>query len=114
MALAQSVPVRPARNEAELASLEAAYAVLDLYVWLSHRMEDGFPGRAAALQQRSAIAALVEEALPRIIADPEAISRRYGSMFRARSRKQCPVPCMHTSLLSSLELLGFQLQPENA
>ncbi len=78
-ALAQSVPVRPARNEAELASLEAAYAVLDLYVWLSHRLEDGFPGRTAAMQQRAAVAGLVEEALPRILADPEAISKRCAS-----------------------------------
>lgn len=76
VALASSVPVRPARNEAELAALEAAYAVLDLYVWLSYRLEDGFPGRVTALQQRAAVAALVEEALPRILADPDAVSRR--------------------------------------
>lgn len=71
--------MRPARNEAELAQLEAAYAVLDLYVWLSYRLEDAFPGRTLALQQRAGVAALVEEALPRILADPDAISRRCGS-----------------------------------
>ena len=81
VALAQSVPVRPARNEAELARLEAAYAVLDLYVWLSYRLEDSFPGRTLALQQRAGVAALVEEALPRILADPDAVSRRCGFML---------------------------------
>ncbi|KAK9917692.1 hypothetical protein WJX75_007248 [Coccomyxa subellipsoidea] len=111
VALAQSVPVRPARNEAELASLEAAYAVLDLYVWLSHRMEDGFPGRAAALQQRSAIAALVEEALPRIIADPEAISRRQKSRERKVLMETTRAMQEHFNGASWDRKLGLTLAP---
>lgn len=77
-ALCRAVPVRPARSEAELDALESAYRVYDLYVWLSYRLEAAFPGRAAALQGRAAIGGLIEEALPRLIADTAVISQRWG------------------------------------
>jgi ATP-dependent RNA helicase SUPV3L1/SUV3 len=71
-----SMPVKPARTEGELAQLEAAYSIYDLYVWLSFRLEDGFPGRMMAMQQRAAVAALVDEALSRLIPDRDQLSRR--------------------------------------
>ena len=41
---AQRWHIAPARSEAELEQLEAAYRVLDLYIWLSFRLEDAFTG----------------------------------------------------------------------
>ena len=43
-AKAQRCQIRPARSEADLEQLEAAYRVLDLYIWLSFRLEDAFTG----------------------------------------------------------------------
>ena len=76
VALCQKLPIRAARSEAELDALEAAYRIYDLYIWLSFRLEEGFPGRVAAQRERAAVAALFEEALPRLLPDPTAISRR--------------------------------------
>ncbi|BDA48563.1 ATP-dependent RNA helicase SUV3L, mitochondrial [Coccomyxa sp. Obi] len=109
--LAQSVPVRPARNEAELAQLEAAYAVLDLYVWLSYRLEDSFPGRTIALQQRAAVASLVEEALPRILADPDAISRRQKTRERRALMETTRAMQEHFNGASWDRKLGLTLAP---
>ena len=81
-ALCRAAPVRPARSEAELDALEAAYRVHDLYIWLSYRLEAAFPGRAAAVQARAAVGALIEEALPRLIADTAVISQRWGLPLR--------------------------------
>ena len=44
---AQRWHIAPARSEAELEQLEAAYRVLDLYIWLSFRLEDAFTGAQA-------------------------------------------------------------------
>ena len=43
-AKAQRCQLRPARSEGDLEQLEAAYRVLDLYIWLSFRLEDAFTG----------------------------------------------------------------------
>ena len=43
-AKAQRCQIRPARSEADLEQLEAAYRILDLYIWLSFRLEDAFTG----------------------------------------------------------------------
>jgi hypothetical protein len=88
VALAQALPIRAARSEAELDALEAAYRIYDLYIWLSYRLEEGFPGRVAALRERAAVAALVEEALPRLLPDPAAVSQRCAALgFCARCWK---------------------------
>lgn len=44
---AQRWHIAPARSEAELEQLEAAYRVLDLYIWLSFRLEDAFTGASS-------------------------------------------------------------------
>ena len=44
---AQRWHIAPARSEAELEQLEAAYRVLDLYIWLSFRLENAFTGAQA-------------------------------------------------------------------
>lgn len=36
--------MKPARTESDLEQLEAAYRILDLYSWLSFRLEAAFPG----------------------------------------------------------------------
>ena len=41
---AQRWQVKPARTESDLEQLEAAYRILDLYIWLSFRMEAAFTG----------------------------------------------------------------------
>ncbi len=41
---AQRWQLKPARTESELEQLEAAYRILDLYIWLSFRMEAAFTG----------------------------------------------------------------------
>lgn len=44
MAKAHRRQIRPARSESDLEQLEAAYRILDLYIWLSFRMEAAFTG----------------------------------------------------------------------
>ena len=44
---AQRWQLKPARTESELEQLEAAYRILDLYIWLSFRMEAAFTGCAS-------------------------------------------------------------------
>lgn len=78
--MAQMLPIRPARSEGELAQLEAAYCILDLYVWLSFRLEEGFPGRATAQQQRTAVSSLIDEALSRLSPDPDSMSKRCATL----------------------------------
>ena len=44
MTKAQRWQLKPARTESDLEQLEAAYRILDLYIWLSFRMEAAFSG----------------------------------------------------------------------
>ena len=49
MTKAQRWQIKPARTESDLEQLEAAYRILDLYIWLSFRMEAAFLGLRQAL-----------------------------------------------------------------
>ena len=55
---AQRWQLKPARTESELEQLEAAYRILDLYIWLSFRMEAAFTGVLQSLCLLLAIAAV--------------------------------------------------------
>ncbi|KMZ66772.1 ATP-dependent RNA helicase, mitochondrial (SUV3) [Zostera marina] len=50
----------------ELKDLESVHKVLDLYVWLSFRMEMAFPDRALATTQKEICNVLIEEFLERL------------------------------------------------
>ncbi|RWW04788.1 hypothetical protein GW17_00031968 [Ensete ventricosum] len=49
-----------------LKELESVHKVLDLYVWLSFRMEDSFPDRDVASSQKAICSLLIEEFLERL------------------------------------------------
>ncbi|XP_072973354.1 ATP-dependent RNA helicase SUV3, mitochondrial isoform X1 [Typha angustifolia] len=54
------------RSQTALKELESIHKVLDLYVWLSFRMEDSFPDRELASSQKSICSLLIEEFLERL------------------------------------------------
>ncbi|CAN6281415.1 unnamed protein product [Urochloa humidicola] len=49
----------------QLKELESVHKVLELYVWLSFKMEDSFPDREVAASQKSICSMLIEEYLER-------------------------------------------------
>lgn len=54
------------KTQAELKELESIHKVLELYVWLSFRLEDSFPDRDLASSQKSICGMLIEEFLERL------------------------------------------------
>ncbi|OVA05418.1 Helicase [Macleaya cordata] len=54
------------KTQNELKELESIHKVLDLYVWLSFRLEDSFPDREVAASQKSMCSLLIEEFLERL------------------------------------------------
>ncbi|XP_006650575.1 ATP-dependent RNA helicase SUV3, mitochondrial [Oryza brachyantha] len=53
------------KSHNQLKELESIHKVLELYVWLSFRMEDSFPDRELAASQKSICSMLIEEYLER-------------------------------------------------
>uniref|UniRef100_A0A6N2MV41 ATP-dependent RNA helicase SUV3 C-terminal domain-containing protein n=1 Tax=Salix viminalis TaxID=40686 RepID=A0A6N2MV41_SALVM len=53
------------KTESALKELESIHKVLDLYVWLSFRLEDSFPDRELAASQKAICGLLIEEFLER-------------------------------------------------
>ncbi|XP_020105338.1 ATP-dependent RNA helicase SUV3, mitochondrial-like isoform X2 [Ananas comosus] len=58
--------LRVPKSHNALKELESIHKVLDLYVWLSFRMEDSFPDRELAASQKSICSLLIEEFLERL------------------------------------------------
>ncbi|XP_077247640.1 ATP-dependent RNA helicase isoform X2 [Tasmannia lanceolata] len=54
------------KSQNELKELESIHKVLDLYVWLSYRLEDSFPDREVASAQKAMCSLLIEEFLERL------------------------------------------------
>ncbi|CAH1416572.1 unnamed protein product [Lactuca virosa] len=54
------------KTQTELKELESIHKVLELYVWLSFRLEDSFPDRDLASSQKSICGMLIEEFLERL------------------------------------------------
>ncbi|XP_010256128.1 PREDICTED: ATP-dependent RNA helicase SUV3, mitochondrial isoform X2 [Nelumbo nucifera] len=54
------------KTQTALKELESIHKVLDLYVWLSFRLEDSFPDRELASSQKSICSLLIEEFLERL------------------------------------------------
>ncbi|XP_020230023.1 DExH-box ATP-dependent RNA helicase DExH16, mitochondrial [Cajanus cajan] len=54
------------KTPAALKELESIHKVLDLYVWLSFRLEDSFPDRVLASSQKTICSMLIEEFLERL------------------------------------------------
>lgn len=54
------------KTQTALKELESIHKVLDLYVWLSFRLEDSFPDREVASAQKSICSMLIEEFLERL------------------------------------------------
>lgn len=54
------------QTEAALKELESIHKVLDLYVWLSFRLEESFPDRELASSQKSMCSMLIEDFLERL------------------------------------------------
>ncbi|KAL3505963.1 hypothetical protein ACH5RR_031345 [Cinchona calisaya] len=54
------------KTHTALKELESIHKVLDLYVWLSFRLEDSFPDRELASSQKSICSLLIEEFLERL------------------------------------------------
>ncbi|KAL5541522.1 hypothetical protein UlMin_009232 [Ulmus minor] len=53
------------KSQSALKELESIHKVLDLYVWLSFRLEESFPDRELALSQRGICSLIIEEFLER-------------------------------------------------
>eukprot|EP00257_Ricinus_communis_P015505 XP_015573433.1 DExH-box ATP-dependent RNA helicase DExH16, mitochondrial isoform X1 [Ricinus communis] len=54
------------KTQTALKELESVHKVLDLYVWLSYRLEDSFPDRELAASQKAICSLLIEEFLERL------------------------------------------------
>ncbi|KAF8401729.1 hypothetical protein HHK36_012675 [Tetracentron sinense] len=54
------------KTQTALKELESIHKVLDLYVWLSFRLEDSFPDRELASSQKAICSLLIEEFLERL------------------------------------------------
>ncbi|KAI7744244.1 hypothetical protein M8C21_013541 [Ambrosia artemisiifolia] len=54
------------KTQAELKELESIHKVLELYVWLSFRLDDSFPDRDLAASQKSICGMLIEDFLERL------------------------------------------------
>ncbi|XP_028555451.1 ATP-dependent RNA helicase SUV3, mitochondrial [Dendrobium catenatum] len=54
------------KTQVALKELESVHKVLDLYVWLSFRMEESFPDRELASSQKEICSLLIEEFLERL------------------------------------------------
>ncbi|XP_031473792.1 ATP-dependent RNA helicase SUV3, mitochondrial [Nymphaea colorata] len=58
--------LRVPKSQNELMELESIHKVLDLYVWLSFRLEESFPDREVASAQKEMCNLLIEEFLERL------------------------------------------------
>ncbi|KAK7366572.1 hypothetical protein VNO80_08565 [Phaseolus coccineus] len=76
------------KTAAALKELESIHKVLDLYVWLSFRLEESFPDRELAASQKAICSMLIEEFLERL------------GWQRPMARRRLPSHKMSTSLLS--------------
>ncbi|XP_059293855.1 ATP-dependent RNA helicase SUV3, mitochondrial isoform X1 [Lycium ferocissimum] len=54
------------KSHTALKELESIHKVLDLYVWLSYRLEESFPDRELAASQKAICSMLIEEFLERL------------------------------------------------
>uniref|UniRef100_A0A5B7BG96 ATP-dependent RNA helicase SUV3 C-terminal domain-containing protein n=1 Tax=Davidia involucrata TaxID=16924 RepID=A0A5B7BG96_DAVIN len=54
------------KTQTALKELESIHKVLDLYVWLSFRLEDSFPDHELASSQKAICSMLIEEFLERL------------------------------------------------
>ncbi|ONM09136.1 DExH-box ATP-dependent RNA helicase DExH16 mitochondrial [Zea mays] len=59
------------KTDNQLKELESVHKVLELYVWLSFRMDDSFPDREVAASQKSICSMLIEEYLERFGWQPQ-------------------------------------------
>ncbi|XP_023527154.1 ATP-dependent RNA helicase SUV3, mitochondrial isoform X1 [Cucurbita pepo subsp. pepo] len=71
-------------TQAALKELESVHKVLDLYVWLSFRLEESFPDRELAVSQKSVCSMLIEEFLGRL-GWQRPKTRQLKSSIRSRS-----------------------------
>ncbi|KAG7018725.1 ATP-dependent RNA helicase SUV3, mitochondrial [Cucurbita argyrosperma subsp. argyrosperma] len=71
-------------TQAALKELESVHKVLDLYVWLSFRLEESFPDRELAVSQKSVCSMLIEEFLGRL-GWQRPRTRQLKSSIRSRS-----------------------------
>ncbi|KAL0548229.1 hypothetical protein IC582_012677 [Cucumis melo] len=75
------VPETPAA----LVELESIHKVLDLYVWLSFRLEESFPDRELAVSQKSFCSMLIEEFLGRLGMQIPTRRKFKSNILRSRS-----------------------------
>ncbi|XP_038883919.1 ATP-dependent RNA helicase SUV3, mitochondrial isoform X2 [Benincasa hispida] len=71
------------QTQAALKELESIHKVLELYVWLSFRLEESFPDRELAVSQKSVCSMLIEEFLGSGWQRPR--TRQLKSNIRSRS-----------------------------
>ncbi|KAM7462828.1 hypothetical protein LguiA_030949 [Lonicera macranthoides] len=64
------------QTQAALKDLESIHKVLDLYVWLSFRLEESFPDRELASSQKAICSMLIEEFLERLGWPQQPMARR--------------------------------------
>jgi ATP-dependent RNA helicase SUPV3L1/SUV3 len=83
------LPVRPPMTEVALQKLEALYAVVDLYMWLSYRFPHTFCERDAAAQARERARYLIEEGLE--AQTRQAAERDESAVLRRPHRQPRPV-----------------------
>ena len=97
-ALLAAPPAAPPRSAADMQALEAAHRVVDLFIWLSFRLEHGFESRERAERVRAALGARIEEGLAALgRAPPRKRPRKPGS-------KRCAQLLLHVSFGSAPNL----------
>ncbi|KAH9764893.1 DExH-box ATP-dependent RNA helicase DExH16 [Citrus sinensis] len=76
------------KTQAALRELESIHKVLDLYVWLSFRLEESFPDRELAASQKAICSMLIEEFLERL------------GWQKPRVKKVTPRPKLNSAVVS--------------
>ncbi|RLN41999.1 ATP-dependent RNA helicase SUV3, mitochondrial [Panicum miliaceum] len=100
----------------QLKELESVHKVLELYVWLSFRVEDSFPDREVAASQKSICSMLIEEYLERsgwqpqgrrkLLRGPQKLLRKYDAsqMYDIFNLQKCLVSF---SIMSGMTATGI-------
>ncbi|XP_019155061.1 PREDICTED: DExH-box ATP-dependent RNA helicase DExH16, mitochondrial isoform X3 [Ipomoea nil] len=74
------------KTQVALKELESIHKVLDLYVWLSFRLEESFPDRELAASQKAICSMLIEEFLERLGGWQKPMSRKLPHQHQRSSR----------------------------
>ncbi|CAM8986133.1 unnamed protein product [Rhodiola kirilowii] len=76
------------KTQIELKELESIHKVLELYVWLSYRLDDAFPDRDVAASQKAMCSLLIEEFLENFGWEMRTVQRPFSKLIRTKLRNR--------------------------